>query len=39
MHLKEWHRTIILSLLIVIAIGYIIYLKTGYETQIEDILR
>jgi hypothetical protein len=39
MRIKEWQRTVILLLLLAIAVGYIIYLKTGYETNMENILR
>jgi hypothetical protein len=39
MRLKEWHRTVILLILLAVAVGYIIYLKTGYETNVENILQ
>jgi hypothetical protein len=39
MRIKEWHRTIILLILLAIAVGYIIYLKTGYQSNLEDILQ
>ena len=39
MKLKEWHRTVILVTLLAIAVAYIIYLKTGYQSHIDDILR
>lgn len=31
--MKEWHRTIILMILLATAISFIIYLRTGYEQQ------
>ncbi len=37
--MKEWHRTIILVALIAIAIAYIVYLRTGYQGQLENLLR
>lgn len=37
--MKEIHRTIILLILLAVAIGFIIYLRTGYEHHIQDILR
>lgn len=39
MKIKEWHRTVILVILLLVAIGYIVYLKTGYQANIENILR
>lgn len=36
--MKEWHRTILLVILLVAAIGYIVYLKTGYQAHLENIL-
>ncbi len=38
MKLTEWHRTIILLVLLAIAVGYIVYLKTGYQSGLENIL-
>ncbi len=37
--MKEWHRTIILLVMFAIAIGFIIYLHTGYENHILQTLR
>ncbi len=31
--MKEWHRTIILVILIIIAVGFLIYLRTSYDNQ------
>lgn len=31
--MKEWHRTVILILLIAIAIGFIIWTRQSYETN------
>lgn len=39
MRLKEWHRTVVLLVLIVVAVSYIIWLRTGYQTNLIDILR
>jgi hypothetical protein len=39
MRIKEWHRTVILLVLLAIAVGYIVYLKTGYESNLENILQ
>jgi hypothetical protein len=38
MRIKEWHRTVILMILLVLAVTLIIYLKTGYQTNLENIL-
>ena len=37
--MKEWHRTIILVLLLIVAIGFVAWLRSGYETRMLDILR
>lgn len=37
--LKEWHRTVVLIVLLCMAIGYIVYLRTDYQTGLENILR
>ncbi len=37
--MKEWQRTIILLILLATAIGFIIYLRTGYEHHILQTLR
>jgi len=37
--MKEIYRTIILAALIAFAIGFIIWLHTGYETRLLDLLR
>lgn len=39
MKFKEWHRTVLLLVLIAVAVGYIIWLRTGYQTSLLDILR
>jgi hypothetical protein len=39
MRFKEWHRTVLLVILLVAAAGYLIYLKTGYQSHLENILR
>jgi hypothetical protein len=31
--MKEWQRTVILVIMLAVAIGFIIYLRTGYEHQ------
>lgn len=36
---KEWHRTILLIILIIAAIAYIVWLRTGYQSNLIDILR
>lgn len=37
--IKEWHRTVLLLALLVIAIGLIIWLRTGYEASSVDTLQ
>jgi hypothetical protein len=37
--MKEWHRTVLLSVLLIVAIGMIIWLRTGYDSQALDVLR
>ncbi len=37
--MKEWYRTVLLVGLIIFAVGFIIWLHTGYETRILDLLR
>lgn len=37
--MKEWHRTIVLVILLALAIALIIYLKTGYQANLENILQ
>lgn len=37
--MKEWHRTVILLILLAAAIGFIVWLRTGYEANLRDILR
>jgi hypothetical protein len=39
MKLKEWHRTVVLLILIIVAIGYIVWLRTGYQSNLLEILR
>lgn len=29
--MKEWHRTVILVVLLAVAIGFVLYLRTGLE--------
>lgn len=36
--MKEWHRTIVLLLVIAAAIGVIVWLHTGFEDQMVDSL-
>jgi hypothetical protein len=37
--MKEIHRTIILLIMLAVAIGFIVYLRVGYEHHIIDTLR
>jgi hypothetical protein len=37
--MKEWHRTVILVILLIAAIAFIIWLKTGYTDQALRTLR
>lgn len=37
--MKEWQRTIILLVLLVAAISFLVYLRTGYEHQALQTLR
>ena len=37
--MKEWHRTVILLVMLAVAIGFIIYLRSGYENHILQTLR
>lgn len=32
--MKEWHRTIVLVVLLIALIGFIIWLRTGFETDL-----
>lgn len=32
--MKEWHRTVILLILLAVAITIIVWLRTGYESQL-----
>ena len=36
--MKEWQRTLVLVILLVIAIGFIIYLHTGYQHHLMHVL-
>lgn len=38
MKLQEWHRTILLLLAIVFATAFIVWLRTGYQSGLLDIL-
>lgn len=38
MKIKEWHRTVVLLIILAITIGYIVYLKTGYQSSLENLL-
>ncbi len=38
MNLKEWHRTVILVTLILVALGFIVWLRTGFQSNILDTL-
>ncbi len=37
--MKEWYRTVILLLLLAVAIGFIVYLRTGYENHALQVLK
>jgi len=37
--MKEWQRTIILVVMLVVAIGFLIYLRVEYEHQAINALR
>jgi hypothetical protein len=37
--MKEWHRTVLLILLLGVLIGTLIWLHTGYENQALNTLR
>lgn len=37
--MKEWQRTVVLLVILAAAIGFIIYLHTGYEQQALRTLR
>jgi hypothetical protein len=37
--MKEWHRTVILVLLLVGLIALVVWLRTGYENQAINTLR
>jgi hypothetical protein len=37
--MKEWHRTIALLILLVVAIGIIVWLHTGFEANSIQTLR
>jgi hypothetical protein len=37
--MKEWHRTVILLVMLAVAIGFVIYLRTGYENSALNTLR
>ena len=37
--MKEWQRTVVLVVLLALAIGFIVYLRTGYENHALQTLR
>jgi hypothetical protein len=37
--MKEWHRTVILIILLMLLVGVFVWLRTGYEQQALDTLR
>jgi len=37
--MKEWHRTIILLALLVLAAGFIFWMNNSYDTNFVDTLR
>lgn len=37
--MKEWHRTVVLVILLVVAIGVVVWLRTGYEANVENVLQ
>jgi hypothetical protein len=37
--MKEWHRTILLLLLLIIAIGLVLYVRGDFEQNALDALR
>lgn len=39
MRIKEWHRTVLLVILLLVAIGLIIWLRTGFESNSVDTLQ
>lgn len=36
--MKEWQRTVILVILLLTAVGFIVYLHTGYQHHILHVL-
>lgn len=34
--MKEWHRTVILLLLIAVAIGFVLWTRNNYDTNFVD---
>lgn len=36
--MKEWQRTVVLVVMLLTAIGFIVYLRTGYEQHILQTL-
>lgn len=38
LRLKEWHRTVILVLLLVVALGFIIWSRHNYDTNFTQSL-
>lgn len=39
MKIQEWHRTVLLVVLLVIAVGLIIWLRTGFESGSVETLQ
>lgn len=37
--MKEWHRTIVLFVILAVLIGVLLWLQTGYENQGLETLR
>jgi hypothetical protein len=37
--MKEWHRTVVLLIMLIAVIGLIVWLRTGFETQSLNTLR
>jgi hypothetical protein len=37
--MKEWHRTVLLVILLLVLIGTFVWLRTGFENQAVNTLR
>lgn len=37
--MKEWHRTVILTVLLALAVGVLLYVTSGTEQSANDVLR